>query len=320
MELTLESNRTNCLLCKSINLETIAVVDPKLIVKKYKKYYGANFNYLFKTKKIDFLKCNNCDLRFYNPLVPGDEHFYSVLQTTNHYYRENKEEYSLAAQIINEGSSILDVGCGKGEFKKFVPGCDFTGLEFSKDAIKAGIKNGVNILNEPIQEHAVLNKGKYDFVTSFQVLEHVADIATFVKSCADCVKPGGSLIIAVPSEESYLHLLVNSILNMPPHHISRWTDKALQYIASLINFEFVQLHHDKMDPLHLDSYFTSLVERSLPFRISTDTKLFDDSIYYKIRYFIARILATNIIKKSNHPAWIGKGQNVTVVFKKPINK
>lgn len=310
----------NCLLCNSDSLSPIAMVDSQLIAKKYKKYYNADVSYLFNTETIELIKCNHCDLRFFTPLVSGDEYFYKVLQKSSNYYRESKEEYLFAGEIIKKGNIILDVGCGNGTFKKFVPGCDFTGLEFSPDAIEAGIKNGVYILNESIQGHAVLNKNKYDFVTAFQVLEHVTEVATFIKSCADCVKPGGHLIIAVPSEESYLHFSVNSILNMPPHHISRWTDSALQYIASLINFEFVQIYHDSMDPLHLNAFFILLIERSLPFRTSTETKLIDDSINYKIRYRIASILANNIIKKSTHHAWVGKGQNVTAIFKKPLNQ
>ena len=310
----------NCLLCNADNLSPIATVDTHLIIKKYRKYYHADISYLFTTETIELIKCNHCDLRFFTPLVSGDEYFYKVLQKSTNYYRESKEEYLLAAEIIKKGSIILDVGCGNGTFKNFVPGCDFTGLEFSPDAIEEGIKNGVNILNKSIQEYAVLNKNKYDFVTSFQVLEHVTEIATFIKSCADCVKPGGHLLIAVPSEDSYLHFSVNSILNMPPHHISRWTDNALQFIACLINFEFVQIYHDSMDPLHSNAFFTLMVERSLPFRTSTETKLIDDSISYKIRYRVASILANNIIKKSKHPAWAGKGQNVTAIFKKPVNQ
>ena len=75
-----------------------------------------------------------------------------------------------------------------------------------------------------------------------------------------------------------------------------------------------------MDPLHSNAFFTLMVERTLPFRTSIETKLIDDSIYYKIRYRIASILANKIIKKSKHPARVVKGQHVTAIFKKPINQ
>ena len=307
----------NCLLCNSTNTVKIGEISSSKIVKKYLKYFKADFSYLFKDKKIELINCKSCDLRFYMPLVTGDEHFYSVLQKTKYYYRENKEEYDLAAKIIPAGVNILDVGCGNGEFKKFVPESNFTGLEFSKTAMEEGIKNGYNILNQSIEEHSKLYPGKYDFVTAFQVLEHVPNVAEFLVSCAKCVKPGGNLIIAVPSEESYLHFSVNSILNMPPHHISRWSDKALTSITDLINFTLVQISHDKLDELHLDSYFSTLIENCLPFKNRSTIKLIDNSLNHKIRMKLASLLAKNISKNRSHEAWLGNGQNVTVIYQRP---
>ena len=306
----------NCLLCQSDNIIQIAKIDVNQIIKKYRKYFHVDFKYLFKVDDINLLKCTNCDLRFFYPMVAGDEYFYSELQKSDNYYRENKEEYIFAAQIIKKDNSILDVGCGTGAFKNFVPECNFTGLEMSSEAIRAGIKNGCNILNESIQEHAKSDNNRYDFVTVFQVLEHVTNVDSFIKSCAQCVKPGGHLIISVPSEESYLQFSVNSILNMPPHHISRWTNKALSHIAEVINFQLIHLYHDSMDALHTKSYFTTLIEKSLPIRFSNETKLIDDSIYFKIRYYIASMFADRILKNCNHSAWLGKGQNITLVLKK----
>jgi len=306
----------NCLLCNSTDNEVICKVDSKKIIRRYLNAFKTDFSYLFNESEIKLIRCNSCDLRFFIPIVSGDEHFYTVLQKTNYYYREEKQEYNIAAQIINKGASILDVGCGKGEFKKFTPECNFIGLEFSSEAIKAGKENGCCILKQSIEEHAELHSGKYDFVTAFQVLEHVPNISDFIKSCAKCVKTGGKLIIAVPSDESYLYFSTNSILNMPPHHITRWTDKALINIASIISFNFINIFHDNLDNLHIKSYFSALIERSLPLKKTSSIKLIDDSLIYKMRTKVAGILANQMLKASTHPAWHGKGQNVTAVYQK----
>ncbi|MEJ7769419.1 MAG: methyltransferase domain-containing protein [Chitinophagaceae bacterium] len=306
----------HCLLCASTETEVIGSVDTDGLIKRYRNLFKADFSYLFTTSVIKLVRCNSCDLKFYDPIVAGDENFYSVLQKADHYYRDSKEEYNLAAHIVTPSSSVLDVGCGKGEFRKFIPTSNFTGLEFSKEAIKSGGENGTSILNQSVEEHAQLHSKKYDFVTAFQVLEHVTDLPSFIKSCADCVKPGGKLIIAVPSEESYLQFSTNSILNMPPHHISRWTDKALQHLIKLIDFDSVEIFHDSLDPLHVTSFFSVLLERSLPFSNRNKVKLLDNSLRYKIRMKIAGILAKRMSRHSSHVAWHGKGQNVTAVFKK----
>jgi 2-polyprenyl-3-methyl-5-hydroxy-6-metoxy-1,4-benzoquinol methylase len=308
---------THCLLCNSTDTKEIGDIASKRIIKKYLDTYKIDVAHLFNDGKIKLIKCNSCELRFYFPLVTGDEAFYAALQKTDYYYREDKEEYNFAAKLITEPANVLDVGCGKGVFKKFIPNSNFTGLEFSNEAIKTGTENGCHILNQSIEEHAALNPAKYDFVTAFQVLEHVSNVGQFVDACAKCVKPGGKLIIAVPSEESYLYCSTNSILNMPPHHVSRWTDKALFNIAGLIDFKFVEIFHDSLDKLHVKSYFTALIERSLPFKGNSSNIFIDDSLMYSGRIKIASMLANRMSKACSHAAWHGKGQNVTAVYQKP---
>jgi 2-polyprenyl-3-methyl-5-hydroxy-6-metoxy-1,4-benzoquinol methylase len=306
-----------CLLCHSSNLKEIAKVDSKKIVRMYLKTFKSDFSYLFSEQQVRLLECDNCGLRFYDPQVAGDEQFYRSLQKFDWYYRRDKEEYEVAAGYIKPNDRVLDVGCGQGEFKKYVPGASFTGLEFSSDAISKGTANGCHILNESIEDHSKINAGKYDVVATFQVLEHVTKIADFVKSCAECVKPGGYLIIAVPSEESYLRFGTNSLLNMPPHHISRWQDKTLASVAKLINFQVREIRHDNLDDIHKESYFAALVERVLPFRNSKSTALINESLGYKMRMNIAYRMGKKIRRLFDHPAWYPKGQNVTVVYQKP---
>ena len=42
----------------------------------------------------------------------------------------------------------------------------------------------------------------------------------------------------MPSDDSFLALSVNN-LNMPPHHITRWSDQALRNLTKLLNVELV---------------------------------------------------------------------------------
>ena len=57
---------------------------------------------------------------------------------------------------------------------------------------------------------------------------------------------GGLLIVAVPSEDGIARYYINNILNVPPHHISRWKDSALCKIAELFSLELVDIWHDKL--------------------------------------------------------------------------
>ena len=130
-------------------------------------------------------------------------------------------------------SSLLDVGAGNGFFVSLAKNeyhFAATGLEisdreitFAKDII------GVNLLKEDIFQHNEL----YDFVTCFNVLEHVPDPKAFFTQLVKTTKPGGYLVITTPNP-ACIHTKVKGIENwhmvMPPHHLNLLTKKSLQLL------------------------------------------------------------------------------------------
>ena len=88
---------------------------------------------------------------------------------------------------------------------------------------------------------------------------------------------GGRLIIGIPSEDSFLQYCVNGILNMPPHHISRFSDKTLNKIAEIFNLDLLDLYHEKIQKEHFDFYKSTIwAKRILP------TPLIDTSLKRKL--------------------------------------
>ncbi len=47
---------------------------------------------------------------------------------------------------------------------------------------------------------------------------------------------------------------MNGILNMPPHHISRFSDKTLESIARIFDLELVELYHEPLQKGHINFY------------------------------------------------------------------
>lgn len=114
----------NCPLCKKTNNILLETVTSKDLVMLYKKMTGRDFSHLFITNTIDYCQCQNCHVKFFNPIVTGDENFYNVLQKFEWYYMEDKYEYSIASKYIlseNPNGKVLEIGAGKGAFKKFLP-------------------------------------------------------------------------------------------------------------------------------------------------------------------------------------------------------
>lgn len=304
--------QNNCPLCESIKIVQQTTINGSDLRKKYQKLVGDSYKYIISDYITQF-KCHNCGLIFFNPMDVGDEAFYSSLQNFEWYYLNDKNEYHYITKYISKGDKILDVGCGKGAFLKLVPFCNYTGLELSKGAKNLAKNDGIHIKNETIQSHSCSHPEEYDLVCSFQVLEHVSDPFSFIDASLKTLRIGGLLIIAVPSEDSFLKYVVNGILNMPPHHVSRWSDKTLETIASIFNLEIIDIHHEKLEEIHFELYLRTLIENSI-----LDPQLIDLTIKRKIVSIFSRLLAKRL-KKGMKKDMLPAGHSVIAVYRKNEN-
>jgi SAM-dependent methyltransferase len=240
-----------CPACRGPQIETIG----KILTDDLKGLYaraGLDVSRYFKgTKEIEMNKCSACDLRFFVPHCAGDDAFYEELQKFDWYYQSEKPEYGYSQRFVGGQDAVLEVGCGKGAFRSFLPAStEYTGLEFNDEAVRRARSSGLNVLKESIEDHAAAAANKYDVVCSFQVLEHVPQPEGFVRACVEAIRPGGRLIIAVPSEDSFLGVASNAHLNMPPHHALRWTDEALRNLAHREGLSVVDVWHEPVASFH----------------------------------------------------------------------
>ncbi len=173
------------------------------------------------------------------------------------------------------------------------------------------------MLNESVQEHSLGNANKYDVVCSFQVLEHVSDIHTFVESCITCLKPGGLLIYSVPSADSFLSFVENCIINMPPHHVSRWTDKALKKIANIFNMKTLRIEHEQLADIHLRLYATEIVRRGIKRKLGLKHYLIDSSFTGYIIGIASNLIGIFYARWLNNSVTHPIGHSVSAVYRKP---
>jgi 2-polyprenyl-3-methyl-5-hydroxy-6-metoxy-1,4-benzoquinol methylase len=253
---------TTCPLCQASGNAVREAIQTAFIANLYQRRFGIDVGYLFRNiERVLFSECGACGLFYFSPPVTGDGAFYGKLQHEPWYYLESKYEYDFVANLIDRGASVLDIGSGKGAFaERLRSGVRYLGLDLN---IESQARSRADIVNETIENHALAHRERYDFVVSFQSLEHVADPYAFLAAAAACMRRSGTLVIVVPSEDSFVGYASNSPLNMPPHHVTRWPDATLRHLARLLGLNLRFVHHEPLQEMHREWGFSVMAHAML---------------------------------------------------------
>ena len=146
------------------------------------------------------------------------------------------------------GLRVLDVGCGGGILSESLTklGASVTGIDVvHKNLSVASIhaqNSSLNIQYElaTVEEYA-LRSQPFDIVFSMEVVEHVSDIATYMRACGKLTRPGGMSFVATINRTitAWLTAIIGAeyILNWLPrgtHHYSklRKPEEIIHYLTS----------------------------------------------------------------------------------------
>lgn len=312
-----------CLLCGSSEITVLEKLSTSDIARCYEPFYepaltDSVIQNLQGQRKLSYCHCKQCDLRYFSPPVTGTVHYYNAIQRFPWYYLEDKPEYEVAKKWISSADRVLEVGCGSGAFSRHITVRHYTGLEFNDEAVRSATQRGLHVENGSIEQHSVRHEGQYDVVCAFQVLEHVAPVRNFIAASVRGLKIGGLLIYCVPSEESYISLLQNAVMNLPPHHVTRWTDEALKSIARLFPLELVAIEHERLADFHKSTYTFVLVLRMLSRLMHRKTQALDLSRSQRLLTSIAWRLGKILEKGLDDSSLLPRGHSVTAVFRKTV--
>lgn len=259
--------------------------------------------------EIRIFRCETSGLEFYDPpSLAAPPAFYALLQQNGGgYYPEEKWEFLRAVELTPSGSSALDVGCGDGAFMRLLRdkrSCRVRGLETNETARRAAESAGAEVFNELSSEHRHDNTGRYDVVTSFQVLEHLVDPLGFLLDLKNLVRRGGLVIVAVPNARSYLDW-VNNPMDMPPHHMTRWDAKVFAKLPISTELRLCSTELEPLQPGQVDIFLNAAFHRFGLTKI-----LRSDSLTGLVKSLLSKILGISWLRRRFH------GQSLLVVFQR----
>jgi len=228
------------------------------IISEYRKQLEIDVSDAFiDLDKIFLVSCSKTSYKFYYPFhISGKGLFYEQLQNYSWYYLPWKWEHQVVYKSLKKDSKILEVGCGSADFvrKCHNEKYDITGLELNSLAVSQAQSAGLKVFNESIQDFASKNYEEYDLVCSFQVLEHISEVNSFIKSCIHCLKKGGRLIICVPNNDSFIKNDEFNVLNLPPHHMGLWNKKSLISLTEIFPLKIKTIIEEPLQEYHYNWY------------------------------------------------------------------
>jgi len=219
----------------------------------------------FEKNGFAYASCSRCGSLFQTPRPPlpafesfyrdsmsgryWAEHFFPAVAEARreHIFRPRAERLiEMCDSNSTAVNTLIDVGAGFGilldEWRIQRPETDFLAIEPSPSLASECRSKGFNVV-EDIVENVSGYRGFADLVVCFEVLEHVFEPVSFIKSLADLARPGGHVFVSTLSVDGFdiqtLWEMSNSIF--PPHHINFMSIRGFQYLFERAGLEIVSI-------------------------------------------------------------------------------
>lgn len=204
-----------------------------------------------------FLRCKVCAFGFGYPFIGGDDGFYNIVHEQSD-YPKNRWEYDLTINKFFKEKpvlKILDIGAGAGFFLDKV-NCPV------KFAMEGSETNRYLLSGKGYQVFAdnngfiEKNTESFNYITMFQVLEHISDFENILYTANRLSAMQGSLIISVPDCDAMI--LQEKLTGYPdvfPNHISKWVPYSLELVLNKFGFKKEQVVYE---PSSVRKFFDSV--------------------------------------------------------------
>ncbi len=187
---------------------------------------------------------------------------YIVQQLVSHFKLDASTEAPLT------GLRILDIGCGGGLLSEAMArhGAEVHGVDISDGNIAAATLHARSMSRPPHYEHttaeALYARGEdYDVVLNMEVVEHVADLSSFMRTCNGLVGPGGLQFVSTINRNplSWLSAIIAA------EYILKWLPRGTHQYHRLVKPAELQnlLERDNLNKVATTGVFVNPLTRQM---------------------------------------------------------
>lgn len=218
-------------------------------------------------------QCDHCGCEYCLPFEAPRFEFYaeasdseSIRRHTvlSKWHKSHPTHFS-ANLTSGAGKTLLDIGCGNGDFAEFAAGRGFsvTGIDIDQSSLKIARSRNLpntNFLHSNLSDFIAKGQAQFDIVSMFEVFEHLDNPYETIQMIQKVLKPGGLFIGTLPNEHRYFAKKINLEFALPPYHLTYWTGETWTRYLELI-------HHFRKETCSDNVYYgylsNILMEQSL---------------------------------------------------------
>ncbi len=168
-----------------------------------------------------------------------------------------KQKLKLINGFKTETKTLLDVGCGTGDFLKTAKDNNWivSGVEPNAEArIIANQKTDNSVFD--IQKLNNFETNSFDVITLWHVLEHLPDLEHQISTFKKLLKPNGRLVVAVPNYKSFDANYYSQFWAAfdVPRHLWHFDQNSISKLFASIDMEIEQIK-----PMLFDAFYVSLL-------------------------------------------------------------
>ena len=204
-----------------------------------------------KLVKPDVVVCNDCGFGK-RTKVPAQNKLNNLYQKDyfddkkgTDYEKDAKHRYKHLKKLFFPKAKILDFGCGMGQFSVLCKNNDLDVYAYDVNEYvveRLRKKEDIKAVSKPLSK-SIFPKSHFDFIVTFDVIEHVKDTDGLLELFNYWLKPNGYLIITTPNIESWDAKLFGenwNSLQKYPQHIYFFSPESLRILLTKQGFSNIK--------------------------------------------------------------------------------